>query len=356
MSVLPSKNFGGVELNKSVVWFVPAERVLDGVGLILKNSGFFSQVKPRKRVGIKVHFGEAGNSNHLDPEIVRRVVITTSYYDLQPVLIETTSLYRGRRQRAAEHIKLAQEHGFSVSRVLAPIEILDGEFGEKFYTVNFGPGLAGQAYLASGLRYYRYLINLAHFKGHFVVGFGGALKNLAMGLAAKAGKLAMHSSSKPYVDEEKCASCGTCIDYCPHDAISFRQYVASIGRACTGCGGCVAVCPYGAIKLNWDAASDSVQQKMADYCRAILSGRVAIHFNFALKITPNCDCYPQTEQPIVPDIGVFASLDPVACDQAVLDRLENNIRKLYPHINPGILLARAEEIGLGQRDYELITM
>jgi uncharacterized Fe-S center protein len=350
------ENQRGVELSKPVVWFVPAERVLDGVGLILKNSGFFEMVKPRKRVGIKVHFGEAGNSNHLDPEIVRRVVIATSYYSLQPVLIETTSLYRGRRQKASEHIRLAEEHGFGIERVLAPIDILDGELGEKFYPVSVNTELVAQAYLAAGLRYYRYLINLAHFKGHFVVGFGGVLKNLAMGLAAKAGKLAMHSSSRPFVDEKKCTSCGTCVDYCPHDAISFVHYVAHIGRSCTGCGGCVAVCPSGAIKLNWDEAADSVQLKMADYCRAILTGRVAIHFNFALKITPNCDCYPQTEKPIRSDIGVFASLDPVACDQAVLDRVEAEIKRLYPHINPGVLLARAEKIGLGKRDYELVNL
>ncbi len=356
MPFLSHQNQRGVELSKPVVWFVPGERVQDGVGLVLKHSGFFQLVKPRKRVGIKVHFGEAGNNNHLDPEIVRRVVLATSYYNLQPVLIETTSLYRGRRQKASEHIKLAREHGFGVKQVLAPIEILDGEFGEKFYAVRLEKGLVAQAYLAAGLRYYRYLINLAHFKGHFVVGYGGVLKSLAMGLAAKAGKLAMHSSSKPFVDEGKCTSCGTCVDYCPQDAISFVQYVAKIGRSCTGCGGCVAVCPSGAIKLDWNEASDSVQQKMADYCRAILADRLAIHFNFALKITPNCDCYPQTEQPVVPDIGVFASFDPVACDQAVLDRVQDDLKRVYPHINPEVLLARAEAIGLGSRDYQLVKL
>lgn len=356
MPFLSIKDNWDMGLSKPVVWFVPSEQVLDGVETILKVSGFFQLVKPRKRVGIKVHFGEAGNNNHIDPEMVRRLVIALSYYNLQPVLIETTSLYRGRRQRASEHIKLAYEHGFGVDRVLAPIEILDGEFGDKFYKVNLNSGLVTLAYLALGLRYYRYLINLAHFKGHFVVGFGGVLKNLAMGLASKAGKLAMHSRSHPYVDENKCTSCGTCIDYCPHEAISFVQYVAKIGRSCTGCGGCVAVCPNGAIRLNWDEASESVQQKMADYCRAILSGRVAIHFNVAQKITPNCDCYPQTEKPVLPDIGVFASFDPVACDQAVFDRVHGELQKLYPHLEPEILLARAEEVGLGKRDYELITI
>uniref|UniRef100_A0A7C3IUH3 DUF362 domain-containing protein n=1 Tax=candidate division WOR-3 bacterium TaxID=2052148 RepID=A0A7C3IUH3_UNCW3 len=356
MPFLRLQNQWCVAMSRARVWFLPKERVLDGLGVVLKNSGFFEMVKPRKRVGIKVHFGEAGNTNHIDPEYVRRVVITTTYFNLQPALIETTSLYRGRRQRASEHIKVAHEHGFVPERVLAPVEILDGEYGEKFYAVPVPNGRVAEAYLASGLRYYRYLINLAHFKGHFVVGYGGTLKNLAMGLAAKAGKLAMHSSSKPYVDKNKCVSCGTCVDYCPHDAIGFVEYVAKIGRSCTGCGGCVAVCPSGAIKLNWDEASESVQEKMADYCQAILAGRVAIHFNFVLKVTPNCDCYPQTEEPVIPDVGVFASLDPVACDQAALDRVGVEIRRLYPHLNYQVLLERAVELGLGKREYELVSL
>lgn len=343
-------------MSRPKVWFVPAFRVREGIGNLLEHSGFFTRTKPRKKVGIKVHFGEAGNENHLDPEFVRTAAIAAVHHDLQPVVIETTSLYRGRRQKATEHLKLAREHGFTIDRVLAPIEILDGEFGEKFYVVETASSLVPRAFIAQGLRFINYIINLAHFKGHFVAGFGGVIKNLAMGLAAKAGKLAMHSSAKPYVDEEKCASCGTCVDYCPHQAINFVQFVARIGKSCTGCGGCVAVCPYGAIKLKWDEASESVQLKMADYCQAVLKGREAIHFNLAINITPNCDCYPGTEQPIMKDIGLFASFDPVACDQAAFDHARQQLGELYPHLNPEILLSRGEEIGLGVRGYELVRM
>ncbi len=336
-------------MGKPIVWFVPPERVKEGIPIILEKSGFFSRTKPGKKIGIKVHFGEEGNNNHLDPELVRIAVLACSYYDLQPVVIETTSLYRGKRQRASEHIQVAYKHGFTLQSILAPIEILDGEYGEKFYTVK-------NAHLAQKLRYYRYIINLAHFKGHLLAGFGGVIKNLAMGLAAKAGKLAMHSTTKPYVNEEKCVSCGCCIDYCPYGAIDYFKYVARIGRRCVGCGGCIAICPNGAIKFNWDEAAESVQKKMAHYCQAVLLDREAIHFNFVLKVTPNCDCNPETEKPIIPDIGLFASFDPVACDQAAYGQTRQALEKVYPGINPEIILAEGERLGLGQREFELVAL
>jgi len=229
-------------MNTATVYSVPAERAREGVGAILEASGFFKRLRPKKKLGIKVHFGEHGNNNHLRPEYVRAAAVAASYYNLQPVVIETTALYRGRRQNAAEHLKLAREHGFTMASVLAPLEILDGRHGEKFYNVPTDSDLVPTAHLAHGLRRIRYIINLAHFKGHFVTGFGGIIKNLAMGLAAKAGKLEMHSSSKPAVDPEKCTSCGDCVDYCPNDAINYVQYVAQIGTGCTGCGGCLTIC------------------------------------------------------------------------------------------------------------------
>ncbi|HDR00132.1 MAG TPA: DUF362 domain-containing protein [candidate division WOR-3 bacterium] len=335
------------------VWFVTAPRSREAVGLMLETSGFLRGLKPRKRIGLKVHFGEAGNDNHIDPEFVRAAAVAASYYNLQPVQVETTALYRGRRQNAADHRRLAIEHGFGVNRTLAPIEILDGEQGERCYEVPLPSRLVPVARLARGLRRLMYLINLAHFKGHFVVGFGGTVKNLAMGFAAKAGKLEMHSDSKPFVDPERCVSCGECVDYCPHDAIGFYRYIARIGLSCTGCGGCLAVCPQAAIQVKWNSASSTVQLKMAEYARAVLIGRQAFHFNFAVRITPNCDCYPQTENPFTADIGVFGSSDPVACDQAAYDRVRPGLAELYPHLDPGVLLEASEKAGIGTRHYRL---
>jgi hypothetical protein len=343
-------------VNPSTVYFVPPDRATEGVGAILEASGYFKRLRPKKRVGIKVHFGEHGNNNHLRPEFVRAAAVAASYYNLQPVVIETTALYRGRRQQAAEHLKLAREHGFTIESVLAPIEILDGRHGERSYSVPLDSTLVPAARIAHGLRRIRYIINLAHFKGHMVAGFGGVIKNLAMGLAAKAGKLEMHSQSKPRIDPEKCVSCGDCVDYCPHAAINFVQYVAQIGPGCTGCGGCLAICKQNAIKIDWNAASETVQRKMVEYARAVLLERELIHFNFCLNVTPNCDCNTVTEKPVTPDVGVFGSLDPVACEQAAWDRVSAKLKTVWPELRPELLLDAAANLGLGTREYEIVKL
>lgn len=343
-------------MSKAQVFFLPPERAASGIRTVLEQSGFLGACKPKKRIAIKCHFGEHGNTNHLRPEFVREAALATAWRNLQPVVIETTALYRGRRQEAGEHLKLAAEHGFTAGTLMAPIEIIDGQRGEKSYGVKLDSELVPEARLAQGLRRLRYLINMAHFKGHFVAGFGGVFKSLAMGLAAKAGKLEMHSKSKPAVDPDKCVSCGACVDYCPSDAINFVAYVAQIGRSCTGCGGCLSVCQQAAIRINWDAASEDVILKMVEYAKAALLGRHAIHFNFALNVTPNCDCYGQTEQPVTGDVGVFASLDPVACEQAAWDRVGPVLGPLYPHIRGELIIETAERRGLGRREHELVEL
>lgn len=319
-------------------------------------SGFLNLLTYRRRLAIKVHFGEDGNDNFLNPKFVREAVRVLSLKGVQPTIVETATLYRGKRQEAKTHIELAHDHGFRLQDVLAPIEILDGKNGAEYYEVETGLKYVRKAKLAKGLRRYGFLLNLAHFKGHFVTGFGGVVKNLAMGLSAKGGKLEMHSSSKPFVNSEKCASCDDCIDYCPAQAISFVEYVAKIGYPCTGCAGCITVCRYGAIQIKWDSGAESVQKKMAEYALAILRERRALHFNFLINITPNCDCYPTTEKPILADIGFLASLDPIACEQASWDKTKKELKKLYSHLNPEILLEYGEKIGLGNREYKLVEL
>lgn len=341
---------------KSIVYFVPIASINDGIGKILKLSVFFNFLSYRRKLGIKIHFGEEGNNNFLSPKIVRKTINAISQCGVQPVLLETSTLYRGKRSEAKSHIELALSHGFHLNEVLAPIEIIDGKRGENYYVQETNLPIVKKAKIGRGLRKIGLLLNLAHFKGHFVTGFGGAIKSIGMGLAAKGGKLEMHSVSKPYVNAEKCQSCGACLNICPANAISFVRYVAKIGPSCYGCASCITVCKPAAIQIKWNEASEMTQKKIAEYAKVILDTRQAFHFNFMVNLTPNCDCYPHTETPFLPDIGFFASSDPVAVDQAAYDKIKDKLKEIYPYLDSEIILEHAERIGLGKRDYQIIEM
>lgn len=342
---------------KSIVFFIPADKIQeDSLKEIFNTTKFLEKSTPKKTVGIKVHFGEQGNHNHLDPGYVKMIVDIIKENKAVPTLIETSTLYRGARQNRSAHIELAHKHGFTQEKVGARINIVDGERGEDFLEVKTNFLNVSNAKIAKGLNKFDRLINLAHYKGHFVVGFGGVIKNIAMGLAAKGGKLEMHSLTKPSVRKDKCNKCEACLEVCPADAIAIHEKSAVIGKSCIGCASCIEVCPEGAIRINWNEASAQTQKKMAEYTWAILHNRKCLHFNFALKITPNCDCMDKTEKPIMPDLGVFASLDPVACDMAVWEQTKHKINKLYPELNPQLLMDYAQELGLGNKAYAIVEL
>jgi uncharacterized protein len=344
-------------IEKSFVYFIPANKINpETISKVFANTKFFGALKGKKNIGIKVHFGEHGNKTYLNPEYTKIVVAISKTYNANPTIIETSTLYRGARQNRSTHIKLAHEHGFSKKEVGASIAIIDGERGEQFTIVKTNFTNVKEAKIAKGLDNFGGIINLAHYKGHFVVGFGGVIKNIAMGLAAKGGKLEMHSHTKPWVKQNKCTKCETCLSVCPTDAIIITEKGSVIGKSCIGCASCIEACPAGAISINWNQGSTSTQKKMAEYAGVILKDRLCLHFNFALKITPNCDCMNVTEKPIMNDIGVFASADPVACEMATWDKTKTNINKLYPELNPEFLMSYSEKLGLGKKAYEIIEI
>ena len=342
---------------KSTVYFISANKINSKtISKVFANTRFFEQVKGKKNIGIKVHFGEHGNSTYLNPKYTKIVIAITKAHNANPTIIETSTLYRGARQNRTNHIKLAHEHGFSEKEVGASIAIIDGKRGEQFTVVKTNFNNVKEAKIGKGISKFDGIINLAHYKGHFVVGFGGVIKNIAMGLAAKGGKLEMHSHTKPWVKQNKCTKCETCLSVCPADAIIITENGSIIGKSCIGCASCIEACPAGAISINCNRGSTSTQKKMAEYASAILKDRLFLHFNFALKITPNCDCMNVKEKPIMNDVGVFASSDPVACEMATWDKTKININKLYPELNPEFLIDYAEKLGLGKKAYEIIEI
>ncbi|MQY71614.1 DUF362 domain-containing protein [bacterium] len=304
--------------------------------------------------GMKVHVGENGNTTFVPADFARVGVRFLKEAGARPFLFETNTLYYGQRGNTVDHLNLAAKHGFSLEKVGAPFLIADGMRGESSARIPVKGKHIREAQIASLVPNIPCIVGLSHFKGHMLSGFGATIKNFSMGCAARGGKLQIHSLSKPWIDVERCTRCGECQIRCPSDAIETKGEDFVIVRAkCTGCAGCIGVCTARAVRIKWNEASESASQKMAEYALAALSGKEAFYVNFLINITSECDCLGEEMEPIHEDVGILASRDPVAVDQACLDMVEEEIGSAHKEVDPEIQLAHGERIGLGKRDYEL---
>jgi uncharacterized Fe-S center protein len=326
-----------------------------------------SVVHKNDLVGIKVHFGEEGNTAFIPPYYIRPIVEEVEKAGGKPFLFDTNTLYRGQRENARDHILIAYKHGFSPETVGCPVIIADGLKGKDYVEVAINGKHFEKVRLGSLIKQLDSCIVVSHVKGHSSAGFGGAIKNISMGFASRSGKQQMHSDVKPVVDEEKCISCGTCMEWCPVEAISLTAEGKAFidHQICIGCGECRVTCPEEAIDISWETTPIFLQEKMAEYALgAIVLLRNRIGFlNFLINVTPDCDCWEWSESYLVRDLGVLASLDPVAIDQASCDLLNREWQKtggkdiwkdLYPRIDWSVQLKHAEAIGVGIRNYILI--
>ena len=312
-------------------------------------------------VAIKLTFGEAGNEGHPPPHLVRQLARLQRDHGHRPFVTETNTLYRGRRMNAVEHLEVAREHGFTHETVEAPIILSDGLSGRDSFAVEIGCKRVTTAHLAPVVRDLDYLIGVAHLTGHMVEGFGGAIKNLGMGLASRAGKLDQHSAVSPIVGAQKCVRCFLCGSVCPVDAITLTDASAEIdGRTCIGCAECIAVCPTAAIGIDWSREATHVMEATAEYAQAVMkaTGRRAGFFNLINRVTKHCDCMGANRGQLVPDIGIAFSHDPVALDQACVDLVNQAaemdvFKQAWPEIEWEVQLRHGETIGLGKRTYEL---
>ena len=306
-------------------------------------------VSLEKKVPIKVHFGEKGNTTYIKAPTYEGVLDYFEEEGVESAFIETNVLYRGSRTNATEHTALAKEHGF----IRVPIIIADGEIGEAIWEVPINGKIFDKAYLGKAYGDYDQLLVVAHFKGHSQAGFGGALKQLAMGCASRRGKLAQHSTISPLVNEEKCVSCGICAGACDYNAITIDPVAKIDSDKCVGCAGCIAVCPVEAIRNAWDA--EDFLYRVAEYAYAAGKDKKSLYVNLLFNVTELCDCVGKPMDLVAENIGVFVSTDPVALDTACLDALQNNhSEKLFDDGRE--TLKYVEELGLGQREYNLVEV
>ena len=336
-----------------------------------------------KFVAIKMHFGELGNVSYLRPNYARAVVELVRNLGGKPFLTDCNTMYPGKRKNALEHLECAWENGFTPLSAGCPLLIADGLKGTDDVAVPVAGGeFVKQARIGRAVMDADVFISLTHFKGHEVAGFGGTIKNIGMGCGSRAGKKEQHSNGKAQIDPKRCRGCRRCERECANGGLAYdaSAHKMTVNTAnCVGCERCLGACNFDAISFADSSAVYELNCRMAEYAKAVVDGRPSFHISLVMDISPNCDCHCENDAPILPDIGMFASFDPVALDQACADaclaaepmpnsQLSDNLRRpdfvdhhdhfvnSTPESEWKSCLAHAEKIGLGTRCYELIRI
>jgi uncharacterized Fe-S center protein len=356
--------------------FSDQESTITKVQRLFDRAGFAEAIFKKDKTAIKIHFGELGNDGFISPVYVRQVVDKVKECGGLPFLTDTNTLYTGSRSNAVEHIGTAILHGFDYAVAGAPIIIADGLDGKNTRKVTINRKHFDDVTIAGDIAAADSMIVLSHFKGHIVSGFGGSIKNLAMGCAPPEGKRAQHNA-RPFTIPEKCTGCASCMKVCPKDAITVKKKKSVIDHErCIGCFECMHACPEHAIDINWETDIPQFMERMVEYAYGALQGkeRRSGFMNFLIRITPDCDCFPFSDAPIVPDIGILASTDPVAVDAASFDLVNqqqgfkdslltshhhkgaDKFKGVHAQTDGERQLRYAEEIGMGSRSYELIRL
>lgn len=375
-------------MEKSKVYFTDfrtkyaGESMPEKLQRLAKTAGIENIDMKGKFVAIKMHFGELGNISYLRPNYARAIVDLVKQMGGKPFLTDCNTMYPGYRKNALEHLECAWQNGFTPLTVGCPVIIGDGLKGTDDVAVDVDGEYCKKALIGRAVMDADVFISLTHFKGHESTGFGGTLKNIGMGCGSRAGKTDMHSNGKPSINEDKCHGCRLCQKECANSGLVYNEEKHKMTidyNHCVGCGRCLGACNFDAINFKEDNAVEVLDAKIAEYTKAVVSGRDSFHLSLIIDVSPYCDCHGENDAPILPNIGMFASLDPVALDQACADAclkatpIENSIlgdnmkkenfedhhdhfKNTTPESEWKVQLSHGEKIGLGTRDYELIKI
>src|SRR3989338_1367451 len=289
------------------------------INKLLEATGLDKIIKKDDPVALKIHFGEPGNTAFLKPDEVRPVFEKVKACGGQPFYTDCNTLYKGPRKETITHGAVDKAHGYTDFFIPEEDDCLAQEVNLKHFK---------KVYLGGAVAKTPVIIALTHFKGHELTGFGWALKNLGMGFGTRRGKLKMHQDCKNCAELKTCKRNQT-IDAC------------------------------------WIGAPALVQEKIVEYAYGAVKDKKCAYFNYIIRVSPACDCYDYNDLPIVPDIGILFSLDPVAIDQAsvaLVNKIQgrvksgNKFRALYPNVDWEVQLKYAELLNLGSRKYELVKI
>lgn len=376
------------ELEKSKVYFTDFRCEVDEgpatkLSRLIDKAGLGAMDLEGKFVAIKMHFGELGNMSYLRPNYARAVVDYVIAHGGKPFLTDCNTLYPGSRKNALEHLYCAWENGFTPLTVGCPVIIGDGLKGTDDIAVPVRGGeYVKEAKIGHAIMDADVFISLTHFKGHEMTGFGGTIKNIGMGCGSRAGKKDQHCNGQAIIDPEKCRGCKRCLRECANDGLVYDEVNKKMtvnADNCVGCGRCIGACNFDAIDFAHNAAVAELNCRMAEYAKAVVDGRPNFHISLVVDVSPTCDCHSGNDAPMLPDVGMFASTDPLAIDQACVDAClkqeplpntllteqmakedfcdhHDHFENVTPNAEYKTCLAHAAKIGLGNREYELITV
>ena len=374
---------------KSKVYFAPARATrwdysasqVAGLERLIEKLDFGSRIAEGEHVAIKTHFGSPGAHRTVRPRFLRVLADAVKAVGGKPFVCDTV------RIEGWDYLEVANQNGVNPQSVGCPVILADGLFGCDSVEVQAGPVL-GSVQVASAIHDAPAMIVASHCKGHIGAGYGGAIKNLAMGGVAgrhrsgdwrqARGHLHAASGESSLVrDPDLCTLCLQCLHVCPTEAISEADGGLVVAdKKCWRCGRCERVCPEGAIQLE-KRGEDEFQMALAEATQAVLTtfepGRV-LYFNFVLEVQPECDCMPMADTPLVQDQGILAATDIVAVEQAALDLINNGVplpeslaedrgvkagqRILADSlgVDGQLHVDAAARIGVGSREYEVIKV
>ncbi len=374
---------GSTQRQPSGVYFTdmrstPSLNLLKKLEKLVKAAGIDEIDFNRKMTAIKIHFGEPGNLAYLRPNFAAVIARMVKARGGKPFLTDCNTLYHGERANAPDHIEAAYLNGYNPLTTGCHVIIGDGIKGTDYREVEVNLEYTRRAMIGTAIADADIIISMNHFKGHEQTGFGGALKNLGMGCASVGGKLFLHSGNPPVIYEKNCTGCNICVVNCAHDAVHLGEdRKAHIDNdKCTGCGQCVAVCQYDAARVVWGSEGDILSKKIAEYTLAVLKGKPSLHISFIMDVSPDCDCWGHNDRPLIDDIGIAASTDPVALDRACADLVRaapaarhlwdketgddlsgaDKFRMAHGNTDWNTALVHAEKINAGSLSYKLIRI
>lgn len=353
----------------------PMDSMIQKLQRLYEKTKFSEKIQENDKVAIKMHFGEIGNTSYIRPTYARQLVDSLKKNNVKPFLTDTNTLYHAQRNNSIDHLETATRHGFTYSVINAPVIISDGLTGNNEIEVSIDKDIFEKVKIARDIYDSDAMIVLSHVKGHILAGFGGAIKNLAMGCASKSGKIDQHKIVAPFISRIACLACKVCIEACPENAITVDSIAHIDYEKCIGCNDCIPSCPKDAIKLN-KVKSDEFIKGIVEYAYGAVKNKKdkILYINFLVDIAPDCDCNPFSDRPLVNDIGILASYDPVAIDKASYDLInketghidsalksnhepgEDKFKGVWRNIEGIEQTNIAEKIGMGSQDYKLIKI